>query len=97
MRGLAISCAAVAMGLAALVAGPANAAPAGLDVLESATAASPAAKKVHWRGYRHCHWRWGHRRCHGARHYYRGRGPGIHLYIGPRHRGHRHHRHHRRW
>jgi hypothetical protein len=51
-------------------------------------------EQVHWRRYRHCHRRWGRRRCHGGRHYrgyrYWG-GPGIHLYIGKghRHRGHR--------
>ena len=99
MRRLAIPCAAVAMGLVGLLASPANAAPTGLDVLKSATAFSPAAEKVHWRRYRHCHRRWGHRRCHGPRRYYRGWGPGIYLHIGPRHRGHRpnraHHRKHR--
>jgi hypothetical protein len=94
MRGLAIPCAAVVLGLAALTAGTANSAPASLDLLKSATAASPAAEKMHWRGYRHCHWRWGYRRCHGPRHYYRGWGPGIHLFIGPRHHRHWHHRRH---
>jgi len=50
-----------------------------------------ALEQVHWRPYRHCHWRWGRRYCHGA--YHR---PGVRLFYGPRH--HRHHRdHHRRW
>jgi hypothetical protein len=51
-------------------------------------------QQVHWRPYRHCHWRWGRRYCHGG---YR---PRVGLYFGPgyyygyRHH-HRHFRHHR--
>ena len=44
---------------------------------------------VHYRGYRHCHWRYGHRRCHGGYAYY---GPSI--YLGFR-SGRRHHHHFR--
>jgi hypothetical protein len=58
-------------------------------------------QKVHYRNYRHCHWRNGRRWCHGGyRRGYRGNyGPGISLYIGPRWGwGRRHHRRHwRRW
>jgi hypothetical protein len=46
---------------------------------------------VHYRGYRHCHRRYGHRRCHGGYAYY-GYGPSIVLGFG----GRRHHRHHYR-
>jgi hypothetical protein len=46
---------------------------------------------VHYRGYRHCHWRSGHRWCHGG-------GPSVILRFGDKHRHHRHHgdRDHRR-
>jgi hypothetical protein len=52
---------------------------------------------VHWRRWRHCHWRAGWRRCHGYRGYrrygyghygYRWGGPSIVLgFGGHRHRG----------
>jgi len=82
MKGLKILAAGIAMGLASLLAPPASAAPAGLGALDSAGLAKVATEKVHSRGFRHCHWRDGDRWCHGRR-YYRGRGPGINLYIGP--------------
>jgi len=57
---------------------------------------------VHWRRWRHCHWRHGWRRCHGYRGYrsgyygYRYGGPTIILgFGGRRHHGWRHHG--RRW
>jgi len=43
---------------------------------------------VHYRSYRHCHRRYGHRRCHGGYAYYGG--PSIILGFG----GRRHHHHH---
>jgi hypothetical protein len=43
---------------------------------------------VHYRGYRHCHRRYGRRHCHGGYAYYGG--PSIYLGFG----GRRHHRHH---
>ena len=46
---------------------------------------------VHYRSYRHCHRRYGHRRCHGGHAYYGG--PGIFLGFGGR-RHHHHHHHH---
>jgi hypothetical protein len=74
------------IGLAALVmATPSQASPLGAATslkIEGTAAAQP----VHWRGYRHCHWRMGDRWCHGGR-YYRSRGPGVRLYIGPSRRG----------
>jgi hypothetical protein len=97
MRKFVISCATVTLSLFALALGPASAAPIGLDLLKSATSNSAVAEKVHWRGYRHCHRRWGYGRCHGPRHFYRGWGPGIHLYLGPRHRHWHHRRHFRHW
>ena len=81
-----------ALALAGLLAMPASAAPAGMAGLNSAVATQPAAEKVHWRPYRHCHWRRGFRRCHGGVAYYGGYGPGVQLYIGPSRRGHRQHR-----
>ena len=41
---------------------------------------------VHYRGYRHCHRRYGHGRCHGGHAYYGG--PSIYLGFGS---GRRHH------
>jgi hypothetical protein len=74
---------------------------ANADTLRQAGLAPTNIEQVHWRGYRHCHWRYGYRRCHGG-HYYRpypywGWGPGIHFRFGGGHRHHFHHRHHRRW
>lgn len=85
-----------AAGAAVLLASPASAAPAGsgTEPLRAATVTGDMVQKVHWRRYRHCHRRYGRRRCHGGRRYYRyGVLPGVGIYIGRRH----HHRHHRRW
>lgn len=92
-----------ALAIAALCAGgvmaasPASAAPIGAAGLtKTATGAELGATKVHYRRYRHCHRRWGRRRCHGRRHcrrwgYYGW--PGISLHFGKkRHHRHRHHR-----
>lgn len=89
---LAAMCAALA------VATPASAAPIGAAALKGVTTnIDSAASKVHYRRYRHCHRRYGRRRCHGRRHYRSGRygWPGFGIYFGKRH----HHRHHhgRRW
>jgi hypothetical protein len=86
-----------AMGFAGLMASPASAAPSGMDMLKGATTIDPSASKVHWRGYRHCHRRYGRRRCHGGPRYYDNYygWPGISLYFGSR-RGHHHRRHGRR-
>src|SRR5687768_10404744 len=66
-------------------------------VPDRAATDNPLLDKVHWRGWRHCHWRHGWRRCHGDYayyggypYYYGGWGPGIHLRFGH----HRHFRHH---
>jgi hypothetical protein len=78
----------IVIGLAAIVmAAPSHSSP--LGAAKSLKIDTPAASQpVHWRGYRHCHWRMGDRWCHGRR-YYRS-GPGINLYIGPSRRGWRH-------
>jgi hypothetical protein len=89
MRKLMISCATAALALFTLTTGPANATPSGLDVLKSTTSNSATAEKVHWRGYRHCHRRYGYRRCLGGYAYY-DYGPTIILGFG----GRRHHHHH---
>jgi hypothetical protein len=82
-----------------MAAAPASAAPLGAaGLLETATSTERGVSKVHYRRYRHCHRRYGRRRCHGRRHYRRGYGidlPGVSLYFGERRR-HRHHRR-RRW
>jgi hypothetical protein len=98
---------AVVLGLAGAAGTPASAAPIGNVATlpdRTVTGANPLLDKVHWRRYRHCHWRHGWRRCHGGyrrhyRHYSYGGypyyygGPGIHFRFGG-HR-HRHYRHHR--
>ena len=72
---------------------PASAAPAGLSHTKGYTT-STAVEKVNWRPYRHCHRRYGRRRCHGGRRYNRwGGGPGVNIYLGT---GGKHHRRHRR-
>ena len=53
--------------------------------------AQKLTQPVHYRGYRHCHRRYRHRRCHGGYAYY-GYGPSIVLGFG----GRRHHHHHYR-
>ena len=92
-----------AAGAAVLMASPASAASAGSGAvpLRAATVTGDMVQKVNWRRYRHCHRRYGRRRCHGRRHarYYRyGLLPGVGIYIGRRHHHYRHHRwHRRRW
>lgn len=101
MKRLLIS-AALGSALGFAVIGTAGAAPISMN---QAPAADNAIEKVHGyhrscRGdpdYLHRHTRSGRRVSCGRRHYYRDRGPGIHLYFGDRDR--RHHRrghHHRR-
>jgi hypothetical protein len=80
------------------MANPASAAPSGLGVLKGATTVDSSATKVHWRRYRHCHYRHGRRRCHGQRHYRSFGWPSVGIYFGEkRHHRHRKHRHHRRY
>lgn len=82
---------AAALGSALLFGGTAQAAPIG-NVTGAAESAGSPVSQIDYRGYRHCHWRYGRRWCHGG-HGYRGYGgPGINLYIGPRYRGYRGHR-----
>ena len=74
-----------ALSFAGLMASPASAAPSGLGTLKEATATvDSSATKVHWRRYRHCHWRHGHRRCHGRSHYRSYGLPGVGIYFGSR-------------
>lgn len=73
----------------------ANAAPAGVPLAQTQVDIN-SVQAIDYRGYRHCHWRYGRRWCHGARGYRGWYGPGIHLHFGTRHRGwHRGHRGHR--
>jgi len=57
-------------GLTALVlaGGAAQALPAP-KALDPGAATNPGLEQVHWRPYRHCHWRRGYRWCHGYRRY----------------------------
>lgn len=84
---------------------PASSAPvaAQLGFLKLADEGDSIRQPVHWRGFRHCHWRHGWRRCHGGyRHYgfspypYWGWGPGIYFRFGGHHHHHHfgHHHHH---
>ena len=92
--------AAVLAAAAASFAPAANAGPLGAFQKNSNVERSDL-QQVHWRGYRHCHRRYGRRYCHGGyrgyRHY--GYGPGITLRFGfgPRWHRHRHHHHRRHW
>src|SRR4051794_19433389 len=51
-----------ALGLAA---GSAQALPAP-KALDNGVSGSTGLEQVHYRGFRHCHWRYGYRRCHGG-------------------------------
>jgi hypothetical protein len=80
-----------------LASSPANAAPlSNVGGLKDA-GTTTSLQQVHYRPYRHCHWRHGYRRCHGGYgyRYGYGYGPGVYLNFGGR-RHHHHHRHHRR-
>lgn len=64
--------------------------------LSQMNAASESAyvQLVHFRNWRHCHWRHGNRWCHGR--HYESYGPGVNLYLdfgGNRFRHNHHHRH----
>ena len=84
---LRLSGTAMAISLSTVLATSTNAAP----LAPSRPAVAPESsgvQNVHWRGYRHCHWRDGERWCHGGgydRDYDRG---GIVLRFGSRHRHH---------
>lgn len=67
----------------------ANAGPVVAGFAKSTVVDRAELQQVHYRPYRHCHWRWGRRYCHGG---YR---PGVGLYFGPGYRHRYHHRHHR--
>lgn len=69
-----------------IAAAPASALPKG--PVSSETGAASIVDNVHWRGWRHCHWRHGERFCHGGRRWGWG-GPGVTIDIAP---GRRHHR-----
>ena len=89
----ALAAAAAVFGLAA----SANAAPVSSAALQGgASTTSALTEHVHYRGYRHCHWRGGIRRCHGGYGNRYSGSPGIYLRCGNRNHGHRHHgnRHH---
>jgi hypothetical protein len=81
--------------LACLFANAATAAPLApaSDLLKNQAS---VAQPVHYRGFRHCHRRWGYRRCHGG--YAYGYRPGLFIGFGAGRRhwggGHRHHRFH---
>lgn len=92
----------MAMGLS----GPASAAPVGAGALAAATerAAPGGVETVHYRPYRHCHWRYGRRWCHGPHfgYYGYGFGPGWGYgggYYGKKHwkKHHHHHHHNKKW
>jgi hypothetical protein len=75
-------------------ASPASAAPIG-RALADIPVGSAQIERVHYRDWRHCHWRYGDRWCHGQRYgYYRHR-PGFSIYLNLGDRGWRHRRHHR--
>ncbi len=103
MKRTRLSCTFAA--IAALVwSGPASAlSPAGMA--NTVNASDVALEQIHYRNWRHCHWRDGERFCHrGGRHYNRyngerfygyGTSPGIYLRFGG---GQRHHGYNRnRW
>jgi hypothetical protein len=90
---LAPAALAASLCLFANVAAAAPAGPAKDLLLRSQTS---VAEPVHFRSFRHCHRRWGHRRCHGG--YVYGYRPGVFIGFGSGRRhwggGHRHHRFH---
>src|SRR5262245_58454685 len=74
---------------------PAGAVPISGGVLKDVAAADRQIDAVHYRDWRHCHWRRGYRYCHGGDDY----DYGYDDYYGyPSYSvfrfGHRHHRHH---
>lgn len=96
-RAMYVFASTVLLGLVGLTPTSAFAAPSGqaLALPKGELASATGVVQVHWRGYRHCHWRHGWRRCHGG--YYGYYGPGVYLHFGHRHRFHRnrHFGHHR--
>jgi hypothetical protein len=85
---------------ACLFANGATAAPlaASKDLLRNQAS---VVQPVHYRSFRHCHRRWGYRRCHGGYAYY-GYRPGVFIgfgsgrrHWGGHHRFHGHRGHHR--
>jgi len=77
-------------------AAPTSATAAPLATAPRLDASSATVTNVHWRKWRHCHWRFGERYCHGGRRWHRGwDGPGIYLNFGKRHHGHHRDRSHR--
>ena len=83
--------------LAMMITVPASAAPISGGMLKDVTAADRQIDAVHYRDWRHCHWRGGYRYCHGGYDYDYGYDypyyygyPGYSVFRF----GHRHHRHH---
>lgn len=76
----------MALGMTSAIAGP-------LPTSATKPHVNGISQEVHYRDFRHCHWRHGHRWCHGGYRYYNdyGYSPGIVLRFG--HFGHHHHHH----
>lgn len=77
----------VAVGVAST---QASAVSVGAAVGSAKAESTSGVEQVHLRSYRHCHWKYGDRWCHGP-HY---GVPRVRIYIGPRVRLHRHRHHH---
>lgn len=99
-------CFGAAVLLATMITVPAGAAPISGEVFkQGATTVDRQIDVVHYRARRHCHWRHGHRHCHGYRPAYRDYdydydydpyfyGPYFYGYPGNRFFGFGHHHHH---
>lgn len=89
-RGIMTGMLVGALGSLLVASQPANAlpkAPMGVGTAAEESAVQP----VHYRGWRHCHWRNGNRYCHGGRRSGYWGGPRFSIDIGPGW-GRRHHR-----
>jgi len=101
MRKAVLVAAASGLSMAVGVSVPVSAAPVGTGALAAATErAAPAGglETVHYRPYRHCHWRYGRRWCHGPHYYgYYGYGPGWGGSYRHHHWKKKHYHHHKHW